>query len=578
MGRFENDAFSEFLQQLIQQVDEIVEIDPDLSEQKIFEEATKHMVSFLGAHHASVRLYDPFSSQMLSFGSFPSEEYTREKFIPLDGSIAGKVVKTGLPYLVPNIMNEEGYLNKEVITRKGVHSLMAIPFEIARFFPRERDTVGVIQIYYTDQDRAFSPLEIQMANLMAKRLSFVVARKKILALQRNIEKKDAIVRSISHKLGERGGVKLKDIFSQVVPELADMVNLQSCAFFSVSKQLDEVVLDSGYPDENGYHGVGKRFAVNSEPAFELLLDLSSYSGDSTYEVVTPSYILVVDPQKSDLISDRLKVFSQLNNINSILYIPIIIYGDVTHIITFDALDQRQRYSDDEIDIFLFLGRELMKARKMEQLDDALHDFKNPAIAIAGFARRLKNLIEQNPSERNEDRVREYVDILFEETSRIQELALSIYQVGNEQIVNLTEMLKRRFKINTEAIKEQFRQNINLLEGPFDEVLTVVCYPIHLERVFDNLLNNATKAIPLRGGELKIRTYAEGKWACAEISNTGRIPKEDRDMILEGEGTGRGFYIIHRIVSRLMGKIVILDTEEDCTAIVVRLPIKHPPAT
>ena len=219
----------------------------------------------------------------------------------------------------------------------------------------------------------------------------------------------------------------------------------------------------------------------------------------------------------------------------------------------------------------------MKARKMEQLDDALHDFKNPAIATAGFARRLKKMIEKSPSERSEDRIREYVDILFEETSRIQELALSFYQVGDEQIVNLTEMLKKRFKINKEAIREQFKQNINLLEGPFEESLTVGCYPIHLERVFDNLLNNATKAIPLKGGDLKIRTYAEGEWACAEITNTGRISEEDRVMILEGEGTGRGFYIIHRIVSRLMGKIVILDTEMDYTTIVVRLPIKHPPA-
>ncbi len=573
MERIDKNALSEFLDQVIRQVDEIVDIDPELPEREIFEEGTRHMVGFLGAHSASVRIYDPQTEQMLSFGSHPSEEYSRETFIPLEGSIAGKVVKTRQPCLVPNILDEKGYQNKEVISRKGVNSLMAIPLEIPRFFPRERDTVGVIQIYYKRLNRKFSPLEIQMANLMAKRLSFVVARKKILALNRNNEKKEAVIWHIFQKLGSRGGIKMKEIFNQVIPELADIVNLQSCAFFSVSEGLDELVLEAGYPDEEGYHGIGKSFAVNSEPAFELLLNLMDYSGNSIYEVVTPSYILVVDPQKSKLTSKNLKRFAALHNINSTLYIPLDVYGDVTYIMTFDALDQRQRYSDDEIDVFLFLGRELMKARKMEQLDDALHDFKNPAIATAGFARRLKKLLEKKASERSEEQIRKYVDILFEETSRIQELALSIYQVGEEQVVNLSDLLKRRFEINTEAIREQLKQNITLTEGPFDTNLKVECYPIHLERVLDNLLNNATKAIPLKGGDLKIRTYSEGEWACAEISNTGKISEEDRLKILEGEGQGRGFYIIHRIIRLLKGKIEIQEEKDNNTTFVVRLPLK-----
>lgn len=569
--RVDKHTLSRFMDQLVRQVDEIVDIDPDMSERRIFEEAARHMVNFLGAEQVSVRLFDPNTEQLLSFGSYPPKEYRREISIPLKGSIAGRVVETRTPCMVPNILEEEGYQNKEMTALLGVNSLMAIPLEIPRFSSRERDTVGVIQIYYAELNRNFSPLEGKMAVLLAKRLSFVVARKKILALYRNSEKKDAIVRCISQKLGTRGGIKMKEIFNQVIPELVDMVNLQSCAFFSVSEGLDEVVLEAGYPDERGYHGIGKRFAVNSEPAFELILNLRGYNGDAKYEVVTPSYILVADPQKSTLISDKLKRFAVVNNINSILYVPLVVYGDVTHIITFDALDQRLRYSDDEIDIFLFLGRELIKARKIEQLDDALHDFKNPAIATAGFARRLKKLIEPEPSERNEVQIRKYVDILFEETSRIQELALSIYRIGEEQVVRLTEVLRKRFDINKMAIREQLKQNISLVEGPFDEDLMVRCYPLHLERVFDNLLNNATKAVPLKGGELKISTYASGEWVCAEICNTGRISDEDCLMILEGEGPGRGFYIIHRIISRLKGKIEIQNVDGHATSLVVRLP-------
>ena len=153
---------------------------------------------------------------------------------------------------------------------------------------------------------------------------------------------------------------------------------------------------------------------------------------------------------------------------------------------------------------------------------------------------------------------------------MQEVALSLFEVGKEQVVDMTAVLKNRFEINKEAIKEQLKQNVDLKEGPFEEPLYVDCYPLHLERILDNLLNNATKAIPLRGGSLSIRTYRDGNWACAEISNTGIISEEERLRLLEGEGQGRGLYITHRIIRLIKGKLEIrvgLNT----TTLVVRLP-------
>ncbi|MDY6970971.1 MAG: GAF domain-containing sensor histidine kinase [Thermodesulfobacteriota bacterium] len=566
----EKHALSEFLDQVTRQVDEIVEIDPDLSEPQILEMATLYMVDFLGAHSASVRIYDPQAEQMLSYGSYPCKEDARESFIPLEGSIAGEVVKTRRPFLVPDILAEERYHNKEVINGMGVNSLMAIPLEIPRFYPRERDTVGVIQIYFAERARAFSALEVQLADLMAKRLSFVIARKKILSMQRTNEKKEAIVRHIFRTLGTRSGIKMKEVFDRVIPELADMVNLQSSALFSVTDDLNNVVLEAGYP-ESGYHSIGKSFPVGSEPVFELILKLRDDSLNSDFDIVTPSYILVVNPQRSDLISNNLKKFVALHNVNSILLIPLEVDGETTHFMTFDALDHRLRYRDDEIEIFLFLGRELMKAQKMERMDDILHDFRNPAIATAGFARRLKRLLGEKGLERSQDQIRKYVDILLDETSRLQELALSIYHVGEDQMVDLTSVLLKRFEINKEAIREQLKQNVDLKEGPFDNDLRVRCYPLHLERVFDNLLNNATKAIPIKGGILSIQTYADGEWACVEISNTGRISDEDRLRILEGQGRGRGLYITNRIIRSFKGKIEVRG-EKTSTTFVVRLPL------
>jgi signal transduction histidine kinase len=564
-------VLSDFLATITRKVDEIVEIDADLKEPEILEKATRRIVDFLGAHSASVRIYDPHTEQMLSYGSFPSEEGTRQTYIPLEGSVAGEVVRTKKTFIVSDILKEPRYRNKQIVTRKGVHSLMAIPLEITRFFPHERDTAGVIQIYFPEKGRTFSRLEIQVANLLAKRLGFVIARKKIFSMHRVNEKKESIVRHIFKALGTRGGIKMKDVFNRVIPELAYIVNLQSCALFSVTESLDSVVLEAGYPERDGYHSIGKRFPISIEPAFEMLLNLADYTGESDYDILTPSYILVADPRRSRLTSENMKQFATYHNINSILYIPLRVNGETTHFMTFDAIDQRQRYMEDEIEIFLFLGRELMKAQKMERLDDILHDFKNPAIATAGFARRLKQILERGDLEGSRDQLLKYVDIVLAETSRLQELALSIYQVGEEQVVSLTEVLQRRFEINKEAIKEQLKQNVSLKEGPFDPELHVRCYPIHLERIFDNLLNNATKAIPLKGGFLSIRTYGEEDWAYAEITNTGGISDEDRLKLLAGEGSGRGLYITYRIMRLIRGKLEIRGGKNS-TTFIVGLPI------
>jgi signal transduction histidine kinase len=90
-------------------------------------------------------------------------------------------------------------------------------------------------------------------------------------------------------------------------------------------------------------------------------------------------------------------------------------------------------------------------------------------------------------------------------------------------------------------------------------------------VFDNLLNNATKAIPLKGGRLAIRTFADGQWACAEISNSGHISEEDRLRLLEGEGEGRGLYITYRVIRLLKGKIEI-QRGKNTTTFFVRIPL------
>ena len=58
-----------------------------------------------------------------------------------------------------------------------------------------------------------------------------------------------------------------------------------------------------------------------------------------------------------------------------------------------------------------------------------------------------------------------------------------------------------------------------------------CFPIYIDRVLDNLLSNASNAIPERGESLSIRSYRQDCWAVAEIINTGQISEEERDRFI-----------------------------------------------
>jgi len=102
-------------------------------------------------------------------------------------------------------------------------------------------------------------------------------------------------------------------------------------------------------------------------------------------------------------------------------------------------------------------------------------------------------------------------------------------------------------------------------------MNINCPLMGLERVIDNLLNNATKAIPQHGGILAMRLYHDEGMACMEITNTGEIPPEQIDQVRMAQVRGRGLNIVHRFIQTHHGKIEVR-TEGGQTKITVKLPL------
>jgi len=546
-----DEVLYQYVDHLISQVDAILEINPFYTERDILRTVAKNIVEFLEAKAATVRIYDPEKGEMISFGSYPDITEDREETIPFEDTIAGEVVRTRRSYFVPNIMNEEKYRNKENVEKLGIHSMLAVPISIPRFSLRDLDTEGVLQIYYEDREKDFTPLEAKIAELFSRRVSHVIARRRIMDLQKMNATKDKIVEKVFMKLGRREGIKMKDVFNLIIPELIDIMRIQRCSLFAVLEDRQHVVLEAGFPEV--HHGIGQIFSVQ-EPYINAIVNQTGPFGEFENETIYPAYILINNPQKSHLLTPDLKRFLEHQQINSVLYIPLKVNNDVNHFLVFDAQAHHRRFREEEIEVVTFFGKELMKGLKLEKMDDILHDFKNPAIAAAGFAKRVQKILGDGDYLSKKEKVDQALDIISKETFRIQELALTLYGEGKEEIVDLTEKLKRRFLINEEALKELKRENIQLSERELVAPLWVRCFPLHIERIFDNLLNNASNAIPEEGGDLSIRSYQKESWAVAEITNSGQIPEGDIDRYLLGESRGRGMHITTRLIKRMGGKM------------------------
>jgi len=552
----------QYVDQLISQTETILEINPSLTEKEILEIVAENVVEFLGAEAASIRIYDPGREEMISFGSYPGQGEDREETIPFEHTIAGEVVKTHRAYFVPNILKEEKYKNKEKVQKYGIRSMLAVPISIPRFSLRDVDTEGALQIYYRDKDKTFTPLEVKIAEMLSRRVSYVVARKRIMDLQKLNLTKDKIVEQIFVKLGRREGIKMRDVFNLVIPELVDIMRIQRCSLFSVSEDRRHAVLEAGYPEIQ--HGIGKIFSVKDEPYIDGVVNQVGPFGEFENEKILPSYILIHNPQESHLLPPDLRRFLEIQQIHSVLYIPLKVSDAVNYFLVFDAQAHHRKFTDEEIEIFTFFGKELMKGLRLEKMDDILHDFKNPAIAAAGFAKRIQKILEEGEFPSKKEKVAQALDIILKETSRIQELALTLHGEGREETVDLTEKLKKRFLINEEAMRELKRENVRSTEGDLESPLWIRCYPLHVERVLDNLFNNASNAIPEGGGNLSIRSYRKDSWAVAEVTNSGEIREVDRDRYLLGEGRGRGLHITTRLVKQMRGKMEVESGEGKTT--------------
>jgi len=235
------------------------------------------------------------------------------------------------------------------------------------------------------------------------------------------------------------------------------------------------------------------------------------------------------------------------------------------------------------DTFNALASELQNTEmlRLDFVNNFSHEFKTPIVSIRGFARLL-----QRP-DLSEEKRREYVDIIVEESTRLANMAANVLNLT--KIENQT-ILASREEFN---LSEQLRRCMLLMEKKWDSRglvldadLSEICIwgdEELLKQVWINLLDNAIKFSP-EGADLAVRMRGIGRNVQVSFCNHGpQITPEQKKRLFDkfwqgdfsraSEGTGIGLSIVKKIVELHQGSVEVESTPEE-TVFTVTLPMKE----
>lgn len=189
-----------------------------------------------------------------------------------------------------------------------------------------------------------------------------------------------------------------------------------------------------------------------------------------------------------------------------------------------------------------------------------HELRSPLTCMQGY---MQGMLDGTISPEEQPR---YMQVVLEETRRLTKLVgdllkLSRYESGkiplNIRSFDINEMIRRCIiGFGTRLEEKDVDVNVDFADGE--------CYVMgdsdRINQVVLNLMDNAIKFLPQKGGRLTISTRPEGRQAAITIADNGPgISAEDLPHIFDrfykadkahtsGMGTGLGLSIVRRIVN------------------------------
>jgi len=202
-----------------------------------------------------------------------------------------------------------------------------------------------------------------------------------------------------------------------------------------------------------------------------------------------------------------------------------------------------------------------------------HELRNPLGAIRNAIYFLNMAIE-NP----EPEVKESLEIIEKEVTTSNRIITALLDFARprpptRQKVNLNGLLK--------DVLSQIKmpESIKLIYQLNNSLPLILADKVQLDRVFNNIIQNAIQAMP-EGGRLLVKSgHLSSGWVAVSITDTGKgVPDEYIDKLFEplftsrAKGIGLGLSITKTLVERHDGTIDVMSKEGEGSTFVVKLPV------
>ncbi|MCP4366224.1 MAG: HAMP domain-containing protein [Planctomycetes bacterium] len=240
--------------------------------------------------------------------------------------------------------------------------------------------------------------------------------------------------------------------------------------------------------------------------------------------------------------------------------------------------------------------QLFQAEKMSSLGTLsagiAHEVNNPLSYVMNNIELMKDYIgdiisikKDQPDDKKTVPTLKEMESCLEDakvgTEQIRRIISAVYEFshpGQDRLdyVDINEKIEAALNVVWHELKNKAK-----ITKDYADLPKVLCYPHHLVQVFINLFVNAAYAIS-DGGEIRIRTYQQGRTICIEISDTGvGIPEKEIKKIFDpffttkdvGKGTGLGLSIVYNLVTQAGGDIEVDSAVGKGTTFKITLPLR-----
>ena len=216
----------------------------------------------------------------------------------------------------------------------------------------------------------------------------------------------------------------------------------------------------------------------------------------------------------------------------------------------------------------------------------VHEINNPLTGILNFIKLMQRLLSKGvPSEADLGNMRNYLEMVYNETSRVSKTVSNLLAFSRKAKPEFTVVALNDLIEETLALMEyQMRlQGVAIQRRFADHLLPVSADPGQLKQALLNLFLNAQDAMP-QGGTLRIETKNfHNREVIIRVIDTGvGIPKESFSQIFEPfyttkktGGVGLGLSVVYGIIRDHKGLIKVDSIMGQGTTFTIRLPAIKP---